>query len=225
MNDKNYPEHHLPADIEQTSMDIISEELKKRHIHLKPGTEAVVKRVIHTTADFDYASSLLFSKGAAAAAELALRNGADIVTDTNMAKAGVSKPALQELGGQVYCYMADPEVAEAAKKFHTTRAVVAMKKAAQDHPHAVFAVGNAPTALYTLCECMTDGFRPAAVIAVPVGFVNVVESKQKLVQFCKNYDVPYIAAMGQKGGSNVAAAICNALLYEASDRLDPSKRG
>ena len=187
--------------------------------------EAVVKRVIHTTADFDYARNLHFTPRAVEQAVKALHAGAVIVTDTNMALAGITKPGLAKLGGTACCYMADPEVAAAAKEAGTTRAVAAMKKAAQEHPGAILAVGNAPTALLTIAEQIESGLRPALVIGVPVGFVNVVESKERLFAVCEKHDVPAIVAMGRKGGSNVAAAICNALIYSAAEMLDPSARG
>ena len=214
-----------PSGIEAESMRIIGAELKDRGLTLEPGTEAVVKRVIHTTADFDYAVNLRFTEGAVERAVAAFQAGASIVTDTNMAKAGVSKAALGKLGGQVHCFMADPEVAQAAKTQGTTRAAVCMEKAAREHPGAVLAVGNAPTALLKLCELMEAGLRPALVVGAPVGFVNVVESKERVLAVCGKYGVPCIAAMGRKGGSNVAAAICNALLYAATETLDPAARG
>lgn len=214
-----------PSGIEAESMRIIGEELKDRGLTLEPGTEAVVKRVIHTTADFDYAVNLRFTENAVERAVAAFRAGASIVTDTNMARAGVSKAALSKLGGAVHCFMADPEVAAAAKAQGTTRAAVCMEKAAREHPGAVLAVGNAPTALLKLCELMEAGLRPALVVGAPVGFVNVVESKERVFEVCGRYGVPCIAAMGRKGGSNVAAAICNALLYTALDAVDPVRRG
>lgn len=213
-----------PSGIEAESMRIIGAELKDRGLTLEPGTEAVVKRVIHTTADFDYAVNLRFTEGAVERAVAAFQAGASIVTDTNMAKAGVSKAALGKLGGQVHCFMADPEVAQAAKTQGTTRAAVCMEKAAREHPGAVLAVGNAPTALLKLCELMEAGLRPALVVGAPVGFVNVVESKERVLAVCGKYGVPCIAAMGRKGGSNVAAAICNALLYAALNATDPAGR-
>lgn len=214
-----------PSGIEAESMRIIGAELKDRGLTLEPGTEAVVKRVIHTTADFDYAVNLRFTEGAVERAVAAFQAGASIVTDTNMAKAGVSKAALGKLGGQVHCFMADPEVAQAAKTQGTTRAAVCMEKAAREHPGAVLAVGNAPTALLKLCVLMEAGLRPALVVGAPVGFVNVVESKERVLAVCGKYGVPCIAAMSRKGGSNVAAAICNALLYTALDAVDPVRRG
>lgn len=159
------------------------------------------------------------------AAVKALHAGAFIVTDTNMALAGITKPGLKKLNGEAICYMADPAVAEAAKQAGTTRAVAAMHRAAREHPGAILAIGNAPTALLTIAEEMEAGLRPALVIGVPVGFVNVVESKEVLFAACERYGVPAIAAMGRKGGSNVAAAICNALIYSATEMLDPSARG
>lgn len=208
----------LPGDIERTSMEIISRELEERGIALLPEQTAVVKRVIHTTADFDFAQNLRFSENAVALGVSALNNGTNIVTDTNMARAGVSRPSLTKLGGQVFCYMADEDVAQAAKTHGTTRAVAAMEKMAREHPGAIVAVGNAPTALLELARLIEGGLRPALVIAAPVGFVNVVESKERIWEVCLAHQVPAIAAMGRKGGSAVAAAICNALLYTATGR-------
>ena len=218
-------QHHLPADIERTSISIITRELDELGLTPPPETAAVVKRVIHTTADFDYAKNLRFTPGAVQAAVRALQRGAVIVTDTNMALAGISRPGLAKLGCEAVCYMADPAVAEAAKQAGTTRAVAAMHRAAREHPGAILAVGNAPTALLTIAEEIEAGLRPALVIGVPVGFVNVVESKETLFAVCEQHGVPAIAAMGRKGGSNVAAAICNALVYSAAEMLDPSARG
>ena len=214
------PQHHLPADIERTSMKIITGELAQRGLDIPPENTPVVKRVIHTTADFDYAQTLHFTPGAVAAGIAAMHAGATIITDTNMALAGITKPGLAKLGGQALCFMADPAVAAAAKQAGTTRAVAAMQKAA-----AVLAVGNAPTALLTIAEKIENGLRPALVIGVPVGFVNVVESKECLFAVCESHGVPAIVAMGRKGGSNVAAAICNALIYSAAEMLDPTARG
>ena len=179
------PQHHLPADIERTSMAIITEELQARGADIPPENAAVVKRVIHTTADFDYAENLQFTPGAAAAGVAAMQAGSTIITDTNMALAGITKPGLAKLGGTACCYMAAPEVAAAAKEAGTTRAVAAMKKAAQEHPGAILAVGNAPTALLTIAEQIESGLRPARVIGGPVGLVNVVESKERLFAVCE----------------------------------------
>lgn len=217
--------HTLPGDIERTSMSIIAAELAERGVVLPPEQEAVVKRVIHTTADFDYANNLRFTPGAAELGQAALKQGVPIVTDTNMAKAGISKPSLEAFGCTLRCFMAEPEVAELARERGLTRAAVSMERAAQEYPGAILAVGNAPTALLRIAELMEEGLRPALVIAVPVGFVNVVESKELLFAACETRGVPAIAAMGRKGGSNVAAAICNALLYAAAETLDPAARG
>jgi precorrin-8X/cobalt-precorrin-8 methylmutase len=143
-----------------------------------------------------------------------------------MALSGITKPGLARLGGTALCYMADPEVAALAKANGTTRAVASMQRAAAEHPGAILAVGNAPTALLTIADLIeTAGLRPALVIGVPVGFVNVVESKERLFEVCTAHGVPAIVAMGRKGGSNVAAAICNALVYSAAGMLDPTDRG
>jgi len=210
--------HILPDDIEKTSLAIIQAELERLGVDLLEDNAAVVKRVIHTTADFDFVENLRFSPGAVGEGIAALKQGVPIVTDTNMTKAGVSRPALEQLGGSVHCFMADQEIAEAARKEGTTRAAAAMKKAAREYPGAVFAVGNAPTALLEIAAQVENGLRPALVIAVPVGFVNVVESKERVWEVCQQSHVPMIAAMGRKGGSTVAAAICNALLYMAVNR-------
>lgn len=207
--------HILPEDIERTSMSIIARELREREVVLPEDCAAVVKRVIHTTADFDFAWSLHFTPNAVSLAKAALLGGAAIVTDTNMAKAGISKPALTRLGGQVCCFMADEDVARTAKEKGTTRAVAAMEKAAEQFPNAVFAIGNAPTALLRIAELIEEGLRPALVIGVPVGFVNVVESKKAALAVCQAKGIPAILAMGRKGGSGVAAAVCNALLYQS----------
>ena len=205
------PQHHLPADIERTSLSIITAELAELGLTPPPETAAVVKRVIHTTADFDYARNLRFTPGAVAAGVKALRAGTPIITDTNMALAGISKPALAKLGCKAVCYMADPDVAAAARAAGTTRAVASMDKACGIEGPLIVAVGNAPTALLRLAELMDAGkIAPALVVGVPVGFVNVVEAKEELLA----RRVPAIVARGRKGGSTVAAAIMNALLYQ-----------
>ena len=220
------PQHTLPADIERTSMQIIEKELTEQGIVISPENAAVVRRVIHATADFSYADTLRFTPKAAERGVEALRRGVSLVTDTNMALSGLSKPSLASLGNAAYCFMADPEVAKAAQQKGTTRAAAAMQYAAQRCPGAVFAIGNAPTALLALGELLEQGkLHPALILAVPVGFVNVVESKERLFSLCLEKEVPCIAAMGRKGGSTVAAAICNALLYTATGRLDPAARG
>lgn len=204
-------EHLLPEQIEQRSFEIIDGELKKRGIVLPKEQEMITKRVIHTTADFEYTETLTFSEGAVGIARELLRQGADIVTDTNMALSGINKRSLAGLGGEVHCYMADETVAKLAKERKTTRAAVSMEMAAKIKKPVIFAVGNAPTALIQIYEMMQNSsWRPAFVIGVPVGFVNVEAAKELILQT----DVPFIINRGRKGGSNVAAAICNALIYE-----------
>lgn len=202
-------EQVLPGDIERRSFEIITEELGQRV--LKPEHEAIIKRVIHTTADFDYADHLTFSDGAVEVALEALRQGASIVTDTNMGKAGINKAALNKYGNQVYCFMADEDVAAMARDNQTTRATASMDKAAALGLDGIFAIGNAPTALLRLKELTEqERLHPRLIIGVPVGFVNVVQAKELILEM----KAPYIVARGRKGGSNVAAAICNALLYQ-----------
>lgn len=221
-------EQVLPGDIEKRSFEIITEELGERTFD--PLEEPIIKRCIHTSADFDYADQLYFSPGAVKIGIEAIKKGARIVTDTNMGKAGVNKTALGKFGGEVLCFMADEDVAEAAKREGTTRAVASVKKAAalkaaeatgrpmeepekrkqEDERPLILAVGNAPTALIEAYELIQKGrFAPDLVIGVPVGFVNVIPAKERIMEA----GVPCIVARGRKGGSNIAAAICNALIY------------
>ena len=201
-------ENVLPMDIEKRSFEIITEELgdKKLDERLAP----IIKRVIHTTADFEYADSLAFSEGVLDKAIEAIKAGACIVTDTQMAKSGINKKVLAQYGGEVYCFMSDEDVAEMAKENRTTRAQASMDKAAAMNKDLIFAIGNAPTALVRLYELINEGkINPKLIIGAPVGFVNVVQSKELIMET----DVPYIVPRGRKGGSNVAASICNAILY------------
>lgn len=201
----------LPEEIEKKSFAIISEELKQRNIILPKGEEMVTKRVIHTSADFEYADTMTYSKNAVAIAKELLLNGADIVTDTNMALAGINKKVLARLGGEAHCFMADKDVAQMAKDRLVTRATISMEKAKSIQKPVIFAIGNAPTALIQLYEMIqTSDWRPAFIIGVPVGFVNVEAAKELILET----EVPYIVNRGRKGGSNIAAAICNAILYE-----------
>lgn len=199
----------LPVDIEKRSMEIIGEELGE--VKLDEEKLSIIKRVIHTSADFDYVRTLHFSEDAVEKALEALKNGATIVTDTNMAKAGINKAGMEKLGCKAVCYMADPDVALRAKEAGSTRAAACMEKACLIEGPVIIAVGNAPTALVRLDELIKEGkIKPELVIGVPVGFVNVVEAKEIIMQS----GAPYIVARGRKGGSNVAAAICNALIYK-----------
>ena len=210
----------LPGEIEGRSFAIITRELEERGIMIPREQEPVTKRVIHTSADFGYADTLTFSENAVAVAKHLIRTGADIVTDTNMALSGVNKKVLEAYGGMAHCFMADEEVAGEAKERKVTRAVVSMEHAAKLDKPVIFAIGNAPTALIRLYELICDGiYRPAFIIGVPVGFVNVEVAKEMIL----HTDVPCIVNRGRKGGSNVAAAICNALLYEVR-REDAAKR-
>lgn len=224
-------EQVLPAEIERRSFELIGQELDERKVVLDPEQELVIKRAIHTTADFEYAGSLVFSDHAVRKGIEALRMGGVIITDTNMGKSGINKRVVSGLGGEVLCFMADEDVARDASEKGTTRAVASMEKAARlfgkpsdqsanpsqtmAAPAArpcIFAIGNAPTALIRLYELIREGrITPALVIGAPVGFVNVVQSKELILTL---EDVPFIVARGRKGGSNVAAAICNALLYQ-----------
>lgn len=217
-------EYSRPADIEKRSMELISREMKT----VPPKYHApVIRRVIHTTADFEYEQTLVFSGNAVTSALTALRaarssaesdilSSVTIVTDTNMALSGINKGALSRLNCRAVCYMADPAVAEDAERRGVTRAAVSMEKAAELKGPLIFAIGNAPTALLRLKELIdADAVRPELVVCVPVGFVNVVESKELIMES----DVPYIVARGRKGGSTVAAAICNALLYMAEEDM------
>lgn len=211
-------EHIKPSDIEKTSFSIIKDELRNMNISVPLENEDVALRVIHTTADFDYASTLCFSDDAVKKGIDALQKGACIVTDTNMTLSGINKYALNKFGGKGFCFMADEDVSQKAAQLGVTRAAVSMQKAVELqgslHQKMIFAIGNAPTALIELCSFIKNGFYPELVIGVPVGFVNVVASKELLMQT----DVPFIVSKGRKGGSTVAAAICNALLYKAGGR-------
>ena len=208
-------ENVKPMEIETRSFEIITQELGDTP--LVPGTELIVKRCIHTSADFDYADNLVFSDHAVDRALDAVRRGASIVTDTQMARAGINKKRLARYGGEVHCFMSDEDVAETARLNGTTRAAACMDKAAElyGNKRLIFAVGNAPTALVRLYELVNEGvLRPELIISVPVGFVNVVQSKELILGL---KDTPYIVARGRKGGSNIAACICNALLYMLND--------
>ena len=203
-----------PAEIEKKSFEIIDEELKKRELVPDEAVAHVVKRAIHTSADFEYAETLIFSDNAVKTARELIKGGADIVTDTNMAFSGINKKMLGRYGGKVYCFMADDDIAKRAQELGTTRAALCMEKAAKSDKPQIFAIGNAPTALIKLYEMMEAGiYTPAFVIGVPVGFVNVEASKELIIQS----GVPYIVNRGRKGGSNIAAAIVNAILYSIRD--------
>lgn len=199
----------LPTEIEKRSFEIIGEELKEKGIILDEKQEPIIKRAIHTSADFDYAQNLKFSDNVVDYAVSAIKNGASIVTDTQMALAGINKRNFSKYGGSLYNFMSDEDVARLAKENGTTRAVACIDKAAAMNERLIYVIGNAPTALVRIRELYDKGkINPVLVIGVPVGFVNVEASKELILES----DMPYIVAKGRKGGSNVAAAICNALL-------------
>lgn len=198
----------LPHEIEKRSFEIIESELPH---DIDDDIKPIVKRVIHTTADFDYTDNLCFSAGVVDTIKDAIINGAHIVTDTQMAKAGINKKRLKKYGGEVHSFISDEDVADYAKEHDITRSAAAMIKASKMKEKLIFAIGNAPTALIELYELIKKGeIKPVAIIGVPVGFVNVMQAKELIM----TAPVPYIVARGRKGGSNVAAAICNALLYD-----------
>ena len=208
-------ENVKPRDIEKRSFEIITEELGERI--LPKDQELIIKRCIHTSADFDYADNLCFSEEAVAKAISAIKSGACIVTDTQMAKAGINKKALAKYGGEVYCFMSDEDVAQTARENGSTRATASMDKAVAMGKKLIFAIGNAPTALVRIYELIQEKkLDPELIIGVPVGFVNVVQSKELIM----DSDVPYIVARGRKGGGNIAACICNALLYMIDDNRE-----
>ena len=197
-----------PQDIEKRSMEIITSELNGR---TWPEPEfSIIKRCIHTSADFDYADNLKFSDNAAMIGVEVIRAGAHIVTDTKMAAAGINKNRLREFGGEVHCFISDEDVIAEAKEKGCTRATVCMERGADLSVPTIFAIGNAPTALVHLSQLISEGkVRPKLIIGAPVGFVNVVEAKEMIM----DAGIPYIVASGRKGGSNIVASICNAMLY------------
>lgn len=209
-------EYMRPAEIEKRSFEIIDGELAEKGIRLTGETAPVIRRCIHTTADLEYAESMVFSEDAIGKLKELIRGGADIVTDTNMALSGINKKEFSRYGGSISCHMADEDVAREAQERGVTRASVSMEKAMRSGRRTVFVSGNAPTALITLWEHHESGsYSPAFVIGVPVGFVNVVEAKELIIKS----GIPHIVNSGRKGGSNVAAAIVNAVLYMMRDEV------
>ncbi len=205
-------ENIKPDQIEAKSFEIIGEILGDKE--LDPRYEAVIKRCIHTSADFEYADSMYFTDGVIDKIQEAIKKGAYIVTDTTMARAGINKKRIEKYGGDVLCFIGDEDVAAEAKERGVTRSLVSMEKASRLDRPVIFAIGNAPTALISIYDLVKAGkISPVAVIGVPVGFVNVVESKELLI----GSGVPCIAARGRKGGSNIAAAIVNAIQYKIEE--------
>ena len=203
-------ENIKPEEIEKRSFEIISDELKASGTSIDPEYEYIIKRCIHTSADFDYAKTLYFSPGAVEGIKDAIKNGATIITDTKMVLAGINKTKLEEWGAKAICFIGQEDVAREAKERGVTRSFVSMERAAVFKGPVIFAVGNAPTALFSIVElAKEEKVSPAGVIGVPVGFVNVVESKEVLIET----ELPAIVNRGRKGGSNIAACIVNAILY------------
>ncbi len=198
-----------PEDIEKKSFEIIQSILGDRQLPAEH--EHIIKRCIHTSADFEYADSMYFSEGVADLIGDAIKSGAYIVTDTKMAQSGINKKRITEYGGEVLCFIGDKDVAEMAKERGVTRSYISMEKAATLDKPVILVVGNAPTALFSIVSLVKEGkLNPVAVVGVPVGFVNVVESKETLIES----GIPCIVARGRKGGSNIAAAIINAIQYK-----------
>lgn len=198
-----------PNEIEKRSFEIIQNELGD--IQLDKEKEPIIKRVIHTTADFTYVKNLCFSENAIKKAKEAIKNKAVIVTDTKMACCGINKNAADKNGVDIRCFISDEDVIKEALEREETRAVISMEKASKIKDPVIVVIGNAPTALIKLYELIESGiFKPELIIGVPVGFVNVVEAKELITSLS---NVEYIVARGRRGGSNVAAAICNAILY------------
>ncbi|UCF94431.1 MAG: precorrin-8X methylmutase [Desulfobacterales bacterium] len=195
-----------PGEIEALSFKMIDEEAG---IHqFKPDQWPIVRRMIHTSADFDYLHTVRIHPDAIPAGVAAIRKGQTIVTDTNMAKVGIRRGDLARFGVAVKCYMSDPAVQQKASQNGTTRAQAAVDAAISDMEDGLYVIGNAPTALLHLIDLVkAHKARPALIIGLPVGFVNAAESKAALMEL----DFPYISNLGRKGGSNVAASVVNAL--------------
>ncbi len=202
-----------PEEIESESFRIIDAEAGE---HDWPNAEwQVVRRAVHTSADFEYVSSMVFSENAVEKALAAIKSGCGIVTDTNMALSGISKVRLAPFGNKIACHVADPDIAELAKRDGITRSIAAMRKALTAPDNRIFVIGNAPTALFELLRLIDEGqANPALIIGLPVGFVGAEESKIALA--ATKHPVPFITNMGRKGGSNVAAAVVNALAILAA---------
>lgn len=201
-----------PQEIEKRSFEIIESELTTK---LDEKIKPIVKRVIHATADFSFEKSLIFSEHAVEKAVYAIKSGTDIVTDTNMIKAGINKKRLEKFGTKVMCFMNDDDIYKYARENSITRAQASMRKACENGGEYIFVIGNAPTALIELYSLIKKGnAKPVFIIGVPVGFVNAAQSKELI----RELDIPFIISEGRKGGSTVAAAIVNALVIETSEK-------
>lgn len=206
----------VPQDIEKRSFEIIGEELGDKINKFDEATLPVIKRVIHTTADFEYADLIEFMNDAINSGKEALKKGCKIYCDTNMIVNGASKMVLSKFNCEAYCLVADSEVVKEAKEKGVTRSIVGMEKAAKDPNTKIFLIGNAPTALYQLKEMIerNEIEKPALVVGVPVGFVGAAESKEAF----KSLEIPYITINGRKGGSTVAVSILHGILYQMYQR-------
>ncbi|MBJ6725427.1 precorrin-8X methylmutase [Geomesophilobacter sediminis] len=209
--------HLAPEEIEARSFQIIEAELGP---HSWSACDwPLVRRAIHTSADFEYAVTMRISANAVARGIAALKAGRGIVTDTTMALSGISQARLAQFGVKTSCFVADPDVAREAKAQGITRSILAMRKGAQDAANGIFVIGNAPTALFELIRLVREeGVRPALVVGLPVGFVGAAESKEALLTLAEELpDLPFVTNRGRKGGSNVAAAIINAIVIQAAE--------
>lgn len=206
----------VPQDIEKRSFEIIGEELGDKINKFDEATLPVIKRIIHTTADFEYADLIEFMNDAINSGKEALKKGCKIYCDTNMIVNGASKMVLSKFNCEAYCLVADSEVVKEAKEKGVTRSIVGMEKAAKDPNTKIFLIGNAPTALYQLKEMIerNEIEKPALVVGVPVGFVGAAESKEAF----KSLGIPYITINGRKGGSTVAVSILHGILYQMYQR-------
>ncbi len=214
MMSNSYPT--LPADITAGSFQLIRRELAAAGYQFEPPQAAVIERIIHSTADFDFAQTTRFSLNAIEAGREALRRGRAVVCDVNMVRVGISQPRVATLGGSLHCFVAEPETRQRAEAEATTRSALGIRLAAERGliEGGLVVIGNAPTALYEAIRLVEAGARPALIVGVPVGFVSTVESKEALTQVTA---VPWITTLGRKGGSPVAVAIVNALLRLAVD--------
>jgi len=214
--------HLRPEEIEAESFRIIDAEVGPHT--WPPGEWQVVRRAIHTTADFDYSRTMVFSPDAVACGIAAIDKSRGIFTDTTMALAGINKRLSKRYSLPLSSCVGDPDVAEEAARAGTTRSIVAMRKGTAAPENGIFVIGNAPTALFELLRLVREeGFRPDLVIGLPVGFVGAEESKELLIREAGPRGIPFITNRGRKGGSNVAAAVVNALLLMA-DRGNGEKK-
>ncbi len=199
-----------PSEIEKLSFSIIDKEAGPHEFD--PEAWSIVRRMIHTSADFDYIQSVCFHPNAIQEGIQAIQTGKNIITDTEMLRAGIRKKSLEKFGGKALCLIGDPEVSDASEKAGTTRSHEAVNRSIKNMEGGIYAVGNAPTALLRLIELIReDRARPALILGFPVGFVNAAESKALLTEL----DLPYITNKGRRGGSNIAASVVNALIILA----------